>query len=64
LRCARWSKVVDGQRAAVGELSFEVIPDLFVGIEFRRVGREAFDTRDRWFYRRGFAGLKVLDPAA
>ena len=56
--------MVDGQRAAVGELSFEVIPDLFVGIEFRRVGREAFDTRDRWFYRRGFAGLKVLDPAA
>jgi hypothetical protein len=39
--------VVDGQRTAVGELSFEVIPDLFVGIEFGRVGREAFDVKSR-----------------
>jgi hypothetical protein len=39
--------VVDAQRTTIGELSFEVIPDLFVGIEFRRVGWEAFEVKSR-----------------
>jgi hypothetical protein len=34
---------VDRHRTAVRELGLEVIPDLFVGIEVRRVGWEAFD---------------------
>ncbi len=36
-------ELVDGQRTAVGELGFEVIPHLFVGIEFGGVGWKAFD---------------------
>ena len=39
--------MVDGQRTAVGKLGFEVIPDLFVGIEFGRIGRETFDVKSR-----------------
>ena len=37
--------VVDGQRTAVGKLGLEVIPHLFVAIEFGRVGRQAFDVK-------------------
>jgi len=38
-------EVVDGERTAIGELGFEVMPHLFVGIEFGRVGRKAFDVK-------------------
>ncbi len=40
-------EVVDGERTAVGELGFEVIPHLFVGIEFGRIGRKAFEVKSR-----------------
>ena len=40
-------EVVDAQRTAIGEFSFEMIPDLLVGIEFRSIGGEAFEVKSR-----------------
>jgi len=36
-------EVVDGQRTAIGQFGFEVIPDLFVGIELRSISRKTFN---------------------
>ena len=57
-------EVVDGERTAIGELGFEVIPELLVGIEFGRVGWKAFDVKSRMTSEQLGERLAAMDGTA
>ena len=57
-------QLIDAEGTAVSELSLEVVPDLLIGVELRRVGGKALDHEARMVSQDLGDGGSAVDRAA
>ena len=57
-------QLVDAQRAAVSKLGLEMVPDLLIGVELRRIGGKALDHQARMARQEAVESRPAVDRAA